>query len=94
MGVVPLRTRVQVNLLASVPLRLANEPIEHQFAIALRARAFVGHEVVHVEVLAAVEVVLDPEPRHTPHLALVHDRGEPVPSLSHPSDPLDVALLP
>jgi hypothetical protein len=43
--------------------------------------------------LAAVEVVLDPESSHAPHPVLVNDRGKPVTSLADLSDPLDVAHL-
>jgi hypothetical protein len=79
-GIRPLYARGQVWLHATGSPRLLGEPVEHPFAVTLQTSAPVGNEVIHVEMLAAVEILLDPELRHAPHAASVRPRRAGSPS--------------
>src|SRR4030065_1548836 len=49
MRVLALRPRTQVQLGAAVLARVAGQPSEQGLAITLRARGFVGNQIVHVQ---------------------------------------------
>lgn len=93
MSIGPLQTRVEVEFSAPVSPRLVAEPVEHTLAVRSGAGAAVGYEIVHVEMRAAVEILLNPKSRNAHYTPIFYQGGDPVPRTLHAPDRFEVFSL-
>src|SRR5262249_19348643 len=75
---VALHTRVEVQLLAALPPRLRQEPVEELLAVAAEAHAGGGDEVVHVEESAPRQALADAKTGHRPDGSLLLEDGQSI----------------
>ncbi len=93
MSIKALQTRVEVEFSAPVSPSLVAEPVEHTLAVGPRAGAAVGYEIVHVEMRAAVEILLNPKSRNAYHVPIFYHGGDPVTRTLHAPNLFEVFSL-
>jgi hypothetical protein len=76
MGLAALRAGVKRKGIAPAFPRICDQPIEHRFAVSMRAMGFAGDEVIDIKRQARRKHVLDAESGDRDDLALVLEHGK------------------
>jgi hypothetical protein len=79
MRLMSMRSRIEHERRASCLLGQRDQPGQHGLAVAFRACAFISHQVIHIERLAAPQQILHTEASHRNDGAFRFKKGELIP---------------